>query len=469
MIINGRRGSFDQFVATSRYLKTPVDNKNEDGPESEEPFEDEDNNIQSSFSITRMKTISHAVPHIDLLRLPAAKFQRPAHISRSAFLTQLPQPPPSPSQEGLPLDADMDDTSNFTDTNTFGVGSGTSEISRSTSPATQTISKRVRRLLRPPASEASSGAKRARLDNVTSDSSHNSAPPKEKKTPQFAVGYVNRGKPKAADYEDVVQALLLRAIHEYESRIVGVSPYPDSANQSKWAKICWKEACCVASENYGMTERMSKMIKSRGSRIRGELVRIIRSEVASCYGFNSDTSRTKVVRENRKLYDTLIFDSTFTYKNVDDREGYAQNRIFSILIQEAWFSNGLKSKGIVFEKYFNPISLETLALLFTMVKFCIEEWSNGIREQAKLSEEVNSATFEAFLKDLRAWNALAPDVILKIRSKMYKKARLAAKVDLVTPMKNHVAGAVEDKLRKELEGRTGETDSEDEEEDEEDT
>jgi len=113
--------------------------------------------------------------------------------------------------------------------------------------------------------------------------------------------------------------------------------------------------------------------------------------------------------------------------------------------------------------------LETLALLFTMVKFCIEEWSNGIREQAKLSEEVNSATFEAFLKDLRAWNALAPDVILKIRSKMYKKARLAAKVDLVTPMKNHVAGAVEDKLRKELEGRTGETDSEDEEEDEEDT
>jgi hypothetical protein len=44
---------------------------------------------------------------------------------------------------------------------------------------------------------------------------------------------------------------------------------------------------------------------------------------------------------------------------------------------------------------------------------------------------------------------------------------LAAKVDLVVSMNNHVAGAVEDKLRKELEGRTGETDSEDKEKDEE--
>jgi Domain of unknown function (DUF6532) len=55
-------------------------------------------------------------------------------------------------------------------------------------------------------------------------------------------------------------------------------------------------------------------IKSRGSRIRGELVSVIRSEVALCYGFNSDTSCTKVVRQNRKLYDALIVDSTFTYK-----------------------------------------------------------------------------------------------------------------------------------------------------------
>lgn len=78
---------------------------------------------------------------------------------------------------------------------------------------------------------------------------------------------------------------------------------------------------------------------------------------------------------------------------------------------------------------------------------------------------LNSATFEAFLRDLQAWNTLSPDVILKIRSKMYKKARyvlyirlcrletnisfsLGAKVDTVAPIKIHVAGAVKDKLRR---------------------
>lgn len=342
----------------------------DDGLESEEPFED--CNIQFPLSVTRMKTISHVAPQIDLMCLPTANSQWPVHISHSAFLTQPPQPP-SP-QEGLALGANMDGTSNFTDMDTFGAGSGTSEFPNSSNPATPATNKRVR----PAASdddnqsESSSGSKRAWLDNVLSDSPDGSAPPKEKKIPQFAVGYVNGGKPKAADYEGVVQALLLRAMHEYESHIVGVSHYPDSANQSKWAKICWREACRVAVEDYGMTEWMLKMIKSWGSQICGELVSVIRSEVASCYGFNSDTSHAKVVRQNHKLYDTLVLNSTFTYKNTKDREGYAQNKIFGILIQDAWFSSGSKSKGIVFEKYFNPISLETLALLFTMVKFCIE-------------------------------------------------------------------------------------------------
>ena len=156
----------------------------------------------------------------------------------------------------------MDGTSIFTDTDTFGTGTGTSEFPHSSNPATPATNKHVR----PAASnddiqsEASSGTKRARLDNVSSSSSDGSAPLKEKKILQFAVGYVNGGKPKAADYEDVVQALLLRAMHEYESRIIGVSPYPDSANQSKWAKICWREACHVTVEDYGMTEQMSKMV-----------------------------------------------------------------------------------------------------------------------------------------------------------------------------------------------------------------
>ena len=204
-----------------------------------------------------METISTPLPRLDLTRIPAANSQRPTHIPRSVFLARPPQPSPS---QGL-LDVDMDDmdgTNNNTDTDAFGAGPSTSDLPNTSSFAIPVTSKRVRVA----SDEDSSGTKHARLDNVNSNSGDDTTPStsKEKKVPQFAVGYVSGGKPKAADYEDVVQALLLHAMHEYESRIVGVSPYPDSTIQSKWTKICWKEACCVAAENYSMTERMSKMV-----------------------------------------------------------------------------------------------------------------------------------------------------------------------------------------------------------------
>jgi hypothetical protein len=207
----------------------------------------------------RMQTTSHAVrpiPRINLMHLPAIKSQKPIHVSRSAFLTQRPQPS-SLSQRRM-FDAD---TGTFTNTDTIGTGTSTSEFPNSSSPATPSpaTSKHVRTASDDDIQSEVSSGKRARLDNVTSNSLDGPAPPKETKIPQFAVGYISGGKPKTADYEDVVQALL-RAMHEYESRIVGVSPYPDSANQSKWANICWKEACRVAVEDYSMTEQMSKMV-----------------------------------------------------------------------------------------------------------------------------------------------------------------------------------------------------------------
>ena len=225
-----------------------------------------------------MATISTPVPRLDLTSLPAAKSQRPAHISRSAFLSR----PPEPSSHTQDIDMDGADVDAFgatdmdalafgsTDMDAFGPGTNSSEfdmhlVPNTSSHATPATTKRVRAANE----EASSGTKRARLDSddVSSNSINGSTPsqpeahPTEKKTPQFTVGYVSGGKPKAADYEDVVQALLLRAMHEYESRIVGVNPYPDSAIQGRWTKICWKEACRVAAEDYSITERMSKMVR----------------------------------------------------------------------------------------------------------------------------------------------------------------------------------------------------------------
>jgi hypothetical protein len=47
--------------------------------------------------------------------------------------------------------------------------------------------------------------------------------------------------------------------------------------------------------------------------------------------------------------------------------GFAENKIISEILYLAWFEDK-SSQGPVLSQYFNPIPLETLALIFTMVR-----------------------------------------------------------------------------------------------------
>lgn len=86
-------------------------------------------------------------------------------------------------------------------------------------------------------------------------------PPKRKrKEPQFAQGYVvTSAKPKAADYEPVVKALLIRAMAEYAMLILSLTAFPDIGLQTVWASRCFKNACRAADQHYKLTERMAKL------------------------------------------------------------------------------------------------------------------------------------------------------------------------------------------------------------------
>ena len=128
-----------------------------------------------------METISTPLPRLDLTRIPAANSQQPTHISRSVCLAWLPQPSPS---QGL-LDVDMDRKNNNTDTDAFGAGPSTSDLPNTSCFATPVASKHVRVA----SDEDSSGTKRARLDNVISNSGDDTTPStsKEKKVPLICL------------------------------------------------------------------------------------------------------------------------------------------------------------------------------------------------------------------------------------------------------------------------------------------
>ncbi|KAJ7456404.1 hypothetical protein B0H11DRAFT_2244091 [Mycena galericulata] len=80
-------------------------------------------------------------------------------------------------------------------------------------------------------------------------------------------------------------------------------------------------------------------------------------------------------------------------------------------------------RGIVYAKYFNPIRLVTLALIFTAIEFCIEEYSTGRFQQGFFDEVANKERYDVHLQDLTEWAALKPSVTNAIFQKMHDQCR----------------------------------------------
>jgi hypothetical protein len=59
----------------------------------------------------------------------------------------------------------------------------------------------------------------------------------------FCQGYTPGPKPKASDYDDGVEKMLLNAMHKYACLILTVDAFPNEAKQTQWAEATWRTAC----------------------------------------------------------------------------------------------------------------------------------------------------------------------------------------------------------------------------------
>ncbi|KAG6858975.1 hypothetical protein C0991_001566, partial [Blastosporella zonata] len=122
------------------------------------------------------------------------------------------------------------------------------------------------------------------------------------------------------------------------------------------------------------------------------------------------------------------------------QEGYCENPVISSILTAIWFKDA-KSAGVIYEKHFDPISINLLTFIFTLVSlhfltfvsanrlhiwqvhFCISEWTTGQFKSKILSETNVATTFEAFYTDLKRWHNLNPTVTTNRRKKLFTRAR----------------------------------------------
>ncbi|KAJ7743397.1 hypothetical protein B0H16DRAFT_1727785 [Mycena metata] len=215
------------------------------------------------------------------------------------------------------------------------------------------------------------------------------------------------------DYTEPARALLKNAMHRYEVRIDTLNTYPGTELQMQWVKEIWDEVCTEAEERMQLTERMADhKIRFSCSQRRGRLY--------------------KVLRKNLKLHQVLLNESGFHYKDTGARTGYAKNDIVMESMRVTWFKNK-SARGVRFMQAFSPITLVTLALTFTAIKFCIEEYLTGCFQPGIFDEVENKKRYMVHLQDLTEWAALKPSITDIIRQQMHDKLRAATGAALVKP------------------------------------
>ncbi|KAJ3857535.1 hypothetical protein EV368DRAFT_77600 [Lentinula lateritia] len=294
----------------------------------------------------------------------------------------------------------------------------------------------------------------------TNDSSRTLKLPTLRMASKFQAG----SRAKLDDYDGEGKAVILRAIRDFEARVMGKNFFPSDTTCARWAEDSFQAACAHLQVDYLSDKRVLTLIRGRGSHVRGDLIdKWVRVKVQTCFGFNENKGQ----RYNRKIYQSLSAHnySAFLYKDSEKLIGYAENPMLLTFFTYVF----VKKMALLFEAYFKPFTLEALAGWFMTIRFAIDEWSSGQqRITPNFLEQDNKLIRDQYLQDLEKWENINPALTLKIRMRMYEKTLAKAVPAKKAAVVSHIEGEVEKAMRIEMMARTGDTDSEQEESDEED-
>ncbi|KAF7344217.1 hypothetical protein MVEN_01712400 [Mycena venus] len=451
----------------SKQSKTsPPPSHDDDGPESEDQLSDADNTISFQSSIKALAPLPREAPRpAGVICQPRKKANAPPGFSSRTFLSLPEAPasgaasddpePTSPILDDMHLDSDdLPPGNGPADTPDFGRAERDRHSHRDSNKASSSSTDRGR------STTGNSGS--AGSGKRPQASSPAPPPPAKRKRqdPQFAEGYIAiaRAKPKAADYEPVVNALLIRAMAEYSMLILTLNAFPDIALQMVWAKQCFSNACHAANERFKINTRIIKLITKRGSHIRSQIVAAVRALFANHYKFKSTSTTPAAIKYNRDLSDKLIEGAAFHYKDVNASTGYAQNIILSYVRKAVVFKTKT-SLGAIFASHFTPYPLPTLALDSTTATVNGPPADSWPRE---FKEKHLAGKYTTHLTDIRNWADMNKTVVDNLRLKWYTRAfRTLAGPSL--DVSTNISDTRAEALRDELAGRTGLTDSETEE------
>ncbi|KAF8576235.1 hypothetical protein K439DRAFT_1397491 [Ramaria rubella] len=234
-----------------------------------------------------------------------------------------------------------------------------------------------------------------------------------------------RAKPKASDFDTEIQSTVLLACHCYRNMLCTEHAFPSELDQERYARQAWLLACQDYEVDHVATRENYKVIRARGSQVRGKLKHHVRPLTVSHYGFKaSDADKMKT----QSLVTLLKDKNTLVYKDHEARKGLFENPVLLKAIKNQWFPKP-HAEGVIFHLYFNLIPLPTMALVFTVIENCIDEWSSGVYQPLDFTEKSYRDIYEQHLASLEKWQShtLGRSILARLQQQLHDKARIHSK------------------------------------------
>ncbi|KAG1720912.1 uncharacterized protein EDB91DRAFT_1256776 [Suillus paluster] len=107
----------------------------------------------------------------------------------------------------------------------------------------------------------------------------------------------------------------------------------------------------------------------------------MQSLTGSLFGFCASNNRD-VIRCNHDHTKNLKEGSLFAYQDWESKHGIYKTDLLQMGANHMWFANH-NDEDVIHHEYFNPFPVETMTLMLTAIKCCIDEWITGVKEDIK--------------------------------------------------------------------------------------
>ncbi|EJF58880.1 hypothetical protein DICSQDRAFT_172540 [Dichomitus squalens LYAD-421 SS1] len=355
----------------------------------------------------------------------------PSHASSSQVALSVPSPPPSP------------------------LVNPTHARYRTRSPIEPAIQPEA--VSEPQAGQSQTPAQTVRSERSKSAAASSMCGRATSGPPPYKDDKVPKGKPKASDYESHASRMIIRACHFYSVLICTEDPFPDDDKQVLWADKAWLSICQEVQVFYRLTDDIEHIIVERHSHARGSLRDLVRPWIESTYGMLTDgTEHARIT--NIATYTRLLDlhsdepHPVFHYQDTFTPSGFALHPIVHKVIQKSWFSDAT-GLGVRYSTYFSPIRNVTLALLFTAIEFCLDQWETGIFNlRLQFTEKLYKSKYIKHLRAIEDWREIDEEITLATMQDFHDRARRASgAAPLVAPVVVGLSASSRDRLRLELE------------------